>query len=219
MQVILRKRFGNYWFGVNELIQPHGYMVQEMARRLGPMTVHAYWNWVITHVQYPYGHIAWDDQHREQAFWRPTWFGRAPLFTYHQADYWAFPGEVLRDGVGDCKDTAALLTSFLRRSLKPNQVYMSVGWYNDGHQRHLHAWTTVFLPNGTPLALDTTYPRPLGRHEWVTEAPHYVPFWRANDARTVLINPHAAHQAYGHNIRIIASAPPRTARYATAKEA
>lgn len=199
--VVLRKRYGQYWFRVNELIQPHTYLVDRLMAQLGTQPVHAYWDWVIRHITYPYGHPAWDDQHREQAYWRPALFGRAPLFVYVQRDYWEFPGEVLRDRVGDCKDSAALLTSMLRHVLTDRQVFMSVGYYQDHGRHHLHAWTTLFLPNGTPLALDTTYARPLPSTVWVTESPHYIPFWRANDHRTRVIRPDLAQQAYGPDLR------------------
>lgn len=220
MTVALRKRYGAYWFRVNELIQPHTLMVDRLMHQLGPRPIHTYWDWVITHIRYPYGQIAWDDHHTERAFWRPTWFGRAPLFLYQQNDYWAFPGEVLRDRVGDCKDSAALLTSMLRHRLGPRQVYMSVGYYLGDHgHRHLHAWTTIFLPDGTPLALDTTYSRPLPRDQWVLETPHYLPFWRANEVRTVLLRPDLARKAYGHDLALVpareASARLTPTRYAT----
>ena len=213
--VILRKRYGNYWFRVNELVQPHTYLVDQVMHRLGTQPVHTYWDWVIRHITYPYGHPAWDDLHTEQAFWRPTLFGRRPKFFYRQADYWEFPGEVLRDRVGDCKDSAALLTSMLRHVLTDRQVYMSVGYYHDHGAHHLHAWTTIFLPDGTPLALDTTYPHPLAMTEWVTETPHYQPFWRANDHRTRVLQPVLARQAYGADLRLEASASRSTTRYAT----
>lgn len=558
--VILRKRYGHYWFRVNELVQPHTYLVDQVMHRLGPQPVHTYWDWVIRHITYPYGHPAWDDMHTEQAFWRPTLWGRRPKFFYRQADYWEFPGEVLRDRVGDCftgdteilcieqgeykripirdleskvgqvyalsynwetdqwepklitkfwrqgvrkvvqvtlrngtqfrvtpdhrffthrygrlkvknqqlqrtfeekslrdiepgrealacarqipaldaipqasshllwlegayvaegwhdpktgghlciasdnplyrqetlshltalgasgreskrqvhayvsvhkswvkdhlwtvgfdsysvhmfprhlsgnpeqletwldgyargdgylhpvntcqgscrmrvyntqsdqlakdlrlvhlilgrplhvgrvrdprphrqtrwmltentnslfnrpirpdigrvsiksveevgeeevfditvadnhnflladsqvlahncKDSAALLTSMLRHVLTDRQVYMSVGYYQDRGHHHLHAWTTIFLPDGTPLALDTTYKTPLAMTEWVTETPHYQPFWRANDHRTRVLQPVLARQAYGADLRLEASASQATTRYVT----
>lgn len=215
MEIILRKRFGNYWFRVNELIQPHTYLVDRLMDRLHYATVHEYWDWVIRHVEYPYGHPAWDDLHKESAFWRPTLFGRAPRFAYVQPDYWALPGEVLRDRVGDCTDSSALLTSMLRHFLSDKQVYMSVGWYENRGKRHLHAWTTLFLPDGRPLALDTTYERPLPAHRWILESPHYQPFWRANDRRTLVLQPIMAQDAYRGDLRIQASAPSKAIRYAT----
>lgn len=211
--VILRKRFGPLWFDVQDLITPQTYMMQQLMRRLGRRTVHSYWDWVIRHIAYPFGNPAWNDEHRQQAYWRPTWFGRAPRFVYRQMDYWEYPDEVLRDRVGDCKDSAALLTSMLRWVLSPRQVYMSVGWYHDHRHRHLHSWTTIFLPDGTPLALDTTYSRPLPAHQWVLEAPHYRPLWRANDQRTRILHPHEAQRTYGSDLRLQASAQVFTRSY------
>lgn len=202
-RLVMRKRFGNLWFWANDLITPHSYMVGQVARRLGARSIHDRWDWVIRNIRYPFGDPAWNDTHQYQAFWRRTWFGRAPLVVYRQNDYWSYPDEVLRDGTGDCKDSAALLTSLLRRALGPDQVYLSAGWYHDHGQRHLHAWTTIFLPDGTPLALDTTYSRPLPPGRWVTESPHYVPIWRVNDQGTRILKPHDIRPAYGRQIRIV----------------
>lgn len=203
VEIILRKRYGPQWFRANALIQPDDWMVEQIAARFQHPSVHAVWDWVITHIRYPWGALAWSDHHTAQAFWRPGLFGRRPQFRYSQRDYWSMPGEVLRDRVGDCKDSAVLLTSLLRHWLGPRQVYLSAGRYQDQHTAHLHAWTTIFLPDGTPLALDTTYPHPLPADIWVTESPHYLPFWRCNEARTVLCRPQAARRAYGRDLRIV----------------
>ena len=200
--VVLRKRYGNQWFRINQLIQPHDYMVDRLMQSLPRRTVHGYWDWVIAHIQYPWGQLAWSDTHAMQAFWLPGLLGRRVRLRYSQPDFWSMPGEVLRDRVGDCKDGAVLVTSMLRHVLTETQVYMSVGWYTDAHQHHLHAWTTIFLPDGTPLALDTTYPHPLTPGQWVRESPHYRPFWRANDRRTLVLDAKAAQRAYGPNLRI-----------------
>ncbi len=215
--VVLRKRYGNQWFRVNQLIQPHDFMVDHLMQTLPRRTIHGYWDWVISHIQYPWGPLSWSDTHQMQAYWLPGLLGRRVRLRYSQPDFWSMPGEVLRDRVGDCKDGSVLLTSMLRHVLTEAQVYMSVGWYADDHQRHLHAWTTIFLPDGTPLALDTTYPHPLPARQWVREFPHYRPFWRANDRRTLLIDVPGARHAYGSNIRIIeASAPISETLYAHA---
>jgi len=115
----------------------------------------------------------------------------------------------------DCKGSAALLTSLLRHRLGPDQVFMSVGlYYPDRQAAFLHAWTTVFLPDGTPLALDSTYPRPLPADVWVREAPRYRPFWRANDRVTVVLRPDLAQRYYGRDLRLVqASASVRQTRY------
>lgn len=202
VEIVLRKRFGAQWFRVNALVQPNDWMVEQVAAQLRGRSVHAVWDWVIEHIAYPWGQLGWSDIHSMEAFWRPGLFGRRPRFRYAQRDYWSMPGEVLRDRMGDCKDSAALLTSLLRHQLGPRQVYMSVGQYRDAHACYLHAWTTIFLQDGTPLALDTTYPRPIRSDLWITESPHYHPFWRANDHHTVLLDPAAARQAYGADLQM-----------------
>lgn len=216
--ILLRKRYGNQWFRVNALIQPDDWMVEQIAHQLRATSVHGTWDWVITHIRYPWGQLGWSDTHTMQAFWLPSLWGKRPQVRYTQADFWSMPGEVLRDRTGDCKDSAALLTSLLRHSLSERQVYMSVGLYVGQGRRHLHAWTTIFLPDGTPLALDTTYPRPLPPAVWVTEQPHYIPFWRANDQRSLILKPQLARHYYGGDLRLIqASASPSVRCYAHAE--
>lgn len=201
-EIILRKRYGNQWVRVNSFIQPHDWMVEQLIQ--GPLrgaSIHEVWDWVIQHIAYPWGRTSWNDWHQMQAYWRQGLFGRTPKFRYHQPDFWSYPGEVLRDRMDDCKGSAALLTSLLRHGIASDRIYMSVGYYRNGRQMHLHAWTTVFMGR-TPYALDSTYPRPLPVHEWITESPHYRPFWRANDQRTVLLEPETARRVYGHDLRI-----------------
>lgn len=215
VDILLRKRYGNQWFRVNALIQPQDWMVEQVDRQLAGASVHGVWDWVIQHIEYPWGRLAWSDWHQMSAFWLPTLWGRRTRFRYRQDDFWSMPGEVLRDRVDDCKGSAVLLTSLLRHQLSPRQVYMSVGYYHEGHRRLLHAWTTIFLPDGTPLALDGTYPTPLPPGVWVREDPHYIPFWRANDCQTVILRPSLAQQVYGRDLRLVkASATIYPARYA-----
>lgn len=216
-EIILRKRYGPQWFRVNQLIQPDDWMVEQVVQQdLAGATVHQVWDWVITHITYPWGRIAWSDWHQMAAFWKPTLWGRTARFRYRQVDFWSYPGEVLRDRMDDCKGSAVLLTSLLRHWLSSDQVFMSVGYYDDPRgRRHLHAWTTIFL-HGKPIALDGTYPHPLPDHEWIREHPHYQPFWRANDVRTLLIQPTVAQRVYGRSIRLLeASATSRAKPYAT----
>jgi len=204
MRVLLARRYGAEWLDVREFVRPHTVMVDAVVRRHGPRTVHGWWTWVATTIRYPFGAPAWEDLHVEQAYWRPVGRGgRSPLFRYVQPDYWEYPSETLRDGVGDCKDTAILLTSILRHLLPPDQVVVSVGWFTTPTRRFLHAWTTVRI-RGRLMALDTTINPPPPPGWWIPEHPHYRPFFRFNDQRTWLLDPAAARAAYGTTIHIAA---------------
>jgi hypothetical protein len=107
----------------------------------------------------------------------------SPAFTYEQFDFWNFPEETIRDMTGDCEDASILLCSILRNALSENEVFVTVGFFeNIGH-----AWVTIFNNVGQPIVLETTGDNILRVSESIIEQPPYYPLFRFNDINVIKI--------------------------------
>jgi len=108
-----------------------------------------------------------------------------PARSYTQYDFWNFPSETLRDGIGDCEDTSILLCSILRNMLSSDEVFVTVGLFAD----YGHAWVTVINEKGQPLTLETTGSNVITFDESLLENLPYQPIFRFNDEKVIELYP------------------------------
>ena len=106
-----------------------------------------------------------------------------PQHTYEQYDFWNFPAETLRDMTGDCEDSANLLCSILRNKLSEDEVFVTVGFFeNIGH-----AWVVILNDAGQPIVLETTDDNIIKVSESIIEQEPYYPAFRYNDKKVVTL--------------------------------
>ena len=92
-------------------------------------------------------------------------------------DHWAFPAETLALGMGDCDDSATLLTSLLRNFLPQDRVFATVGLFGRWGG---HVWVTA-LNGREPFTLEATLAEALPGPWVIPEEEPYIPFLRFND--------------------------------------
>lgn len=176
MDYAVSKRLGGELLDVREFVRPDTYMISELLRRENFLTPEQAWAWVLANIRYPWGPEETQDYHILYGYWRPD--RPAPRLAYRTDDYWNFPSETLRDGVGDCEDTAILLVSILRRRFPGLPAYVTVGYY----QGYGHVWVGLFR-DGQWRVLDTTLRRPVPPP---VEGPPYRALFRFHE-REVLV--------------------------------
>jgi hypothetical protein len=183
--VLAQKRFGKEQHYVQEFVRPFSYEVRKKAEELDNLSgelelfsANAHF-FVQRVVQYPPDPGRLIDWHAMQAF--PS-KGGVPTRQYETLEYWSFPGETLRDMMGDCDDKSLLLCSLLRTRLEYDQVYCTVGLWN-GEE---HMWVTLMGISG-PMILET-----MKQDEPTLEAESgstYRPLLRFNDQYVEVLGP------------------------------
>lgn len=106
-----------------------------------------------------------------------------PALTYETLDFWNFPSETLRDGIGDCEDTAILLCSILRNMLSEDEVFVTGGLFKGFG----HAWVTIINNVGEPIILETTGNNVVMVDTSLIENLPYEPIIRFNDKNVIEI--------------------------------
>jgi len=160
--VIVNKRFGE-WVDVRDFIRPNDPMVADVVDARSDWTVESLWDWVLENIRYPAGSFFTLDYHSMVAFHRgiPLIGWLLGARRYATVDFWNFPGETLRDRMGDCEDSAVLLVSMIRRAFPSLDPYVSVGYFCPdgcvGGPGFGHVWVSL-LENGRWRVLDTTLP-------------------------------------------------------------
>jgi len=164
----VRRRYGNEIWDVRQFVQPGTPGVVRLVKMF-PLSrekfILAAWQWVVNNIKYPPGPPEENDRHYREAYLPPA---LSREVTY---DYWNFPAETLALGVGDCEDASILLCSILRHRLGPNEVFVTVGEF----ENFGHAWVTV---NG--IVLETTPGQGIN-YTPVPERPPYRTLLRFND--------------------------------------
>lgn len=118
-----------------------------------------------------------------------------PGISYETLDFWNFPAETLRDGVGDCEDTAILLCSILRTKLSEDDVFVSAGLFKG----YGHAWVTVLNNNGKPITLETTGSNIIRLSSSLMEGEPYEPIVRFNDKKVIELKTGGNYMLNGKN--------------------
>lgn len=178
---VARKRFPGEEWDVRQFIQPMTPGVRRIASRLPDVDfIQAAWEWVVRNIRYPYGPQDTEDRHTLEAFLKPD---GSPKYRVTTDDFWSFPAETLAFGEGDCEDATFLLVSLLRTKLPPENVFATIGLFQDFG----HAWVTV-MDGSTPLVLETT-PRRQDKmwFQRTAEGPPYYPFFRFNDQQVIIV--------------------------------
>ena len=106
-----------------------------------------------------------------------------PQHTYEQYDFWNFPAETMRDMTGDCEDSAHLLCSILRNKLSEDEIFVTVGFFEDIG----HAWVVIFNDIGEPIVLETTDDNIIKVSESIIEGEPYYPAFRYNDKKVITL--------------------------------
>ena len=177
MEILLRRRFGDEVWDVREWVTPRAWMVRQVAEAIGPADFpRAQWAWVVRNIRYPASGVLGVDAHRILAYRGPH-----PV-VYETRDFWNLPSETLRDGRGDCEDSAILLVSLLRALRPEAPVYVSVGYFEGLG----HVWVTDHS-SGAPRVYDTTVGDPRPEYAGMAEAPPYLPVFRFNDATALWV--------------------------------
>lgn len=103
---------------------------------------------------------------------------------YKTFDFWNFPQETLRDFIGDCEDTSILLASILRNKLSENNVYVTIGYFDNFG----HAWVTIRNIFNEDKILETTGDNVLQALESAnTRDGHYTPVLMFNDKQVIIL--------------------------------
>lgn len=205
--VAVRKRFGNEWTDVRDFIRPRDFMVRNVLASRSSWSVVDAWRWVIENIHYPEGEGGLVDQHTVSAYQPCSGLlcavvgALVPKRRYSTMDFWNFPAETLRDGIGDCEDSAFLLTSMLRSLYPDMPVYATVGFFDEFG----HVWTSV-NQSGNWLILDTTLPRLPSTIPDERTVTRYRPIFRVNEEEVLVetdefIVPERMH-TLGKDIRV-----------------
>ena len=184
---LVKVRFFGEEHDIREFIQPWSAPVAEIAERLPEdkdQAILGAWEYIHRHVSYPL--VEPSDYRYQEAFLRSAggvkvFEPRVALMSETLYDYFQLPAETVAAGVGDCEDTAGLLTSILRNRLSAEEIFATIGtWQGFGH-----AWVTV-AKNGKLYTVETTKAaaKPLK-----TEAAPYIPYIRFNDQVFIEIRP------------------------------
>lgn len=186
------KRFDNEVLDVREFIRPETYMVQQLIHNNGwdqlnnKTFIERAWAHTVKEIDYPEFEredFLDVDFHALSAFTKKTGNPDTvePRLEYTTFEFWSYPSEVLRDKIGDCDDTSILLTSILRNRLSEDQVFMTVGFFEDFG----HTWVTIFNQN-EPIVLETTSNNVIEtRRMNVSEESPYKAVFRFNDQKVV----------------------------------
>jgi len=167
-RIIVSKRFGE-WVDVRDFIRPHDYMLSSVLATRPGWTVEELWRWVIEHIRYPRGGVLTADCHVLYTYGK----------RYASIDYWSYPAETLRTGIGDCEDSAILLVSMLRHI--DQFAYATVGFY----EGHGHVWVSISRGSDW-LVLDTTLSRVPLVVPVESAARQYRPLFRFNEKEVVI---------------------------------
>lgn len=167
-RVIVSKRFGE-WVDVRDFVRPNDYMVSAVVKSRPSWTVRDLWQWVMEHIRYPSGGLFSLDRHVLYSYGK----------RYVSIDYWSYPSETLQARVGDCEDSAILLTSMLRRA--GYSAFATVGFYKDFG----HVWVSM-RRDGAWLVLDTTLSSVPPVVPTEALAREYKPLFRFNEEEVLI---------------------------------
>jgi hypothetical protein len=106
-----------------------------------------------------------------------------PENKYESLEFWAYPSETIRDGIGDCDDTSILLVSLLRKKINSDNVYFTAGFFNGFG----HAWVTIKNIFPEDRILESTLERSLP-FDVIDNQGQYVPVYEFNDKNFNIIN-------------------------------
>lgn len=186
-RILVQRRFGDEQWDVREFVRPDTFMIETICQEIpfGNAPFHE-WAWVVSNIAYPRAGRWGPDLHRRLSYGGPF----AAQIQYVSTDYWNLPSETLRDGRGDCEDTAILLTSLLMCRYPNAAYYVTIGYLEDPKSKELlgHAWTTDLRTPGRPTVWDTTVGQPLPKWAGVPEKLPYVPVFRFNHRMAFWVN-------------------------------
>jgi len=156
--ISLSPRFEGEVYDIREFVNPRTYLVKKLANDLkAPNEELHVWNmfkFVVENIKYPWkagvpeALMLFCDTH---ALFRHPF---TPKLSICLLDFWKFPTETLRDGVGDCEDTTFLLASLLR--VYKYKAYAVLGYVVIEGVLYGHAWVLYQHPSYDWIILETT---------------------------------------------------------------
>jgi len=166
----LYTRWGNEWHYASEFIRPDDGMVVECFEEITAGISDpedqalACWQFVLEEIDYPLTLVGEStDVHVLNAYLiAQGLFGSSYHISYSQHEFFKYPSEVLgqvsrKTGrrMGDCDDTAILLTSLIRRGLREDRVKTVIGNSIGSRNEADHAWVECLI-QGEWLIMETT---------------------------------------------------------------
>jgi len=158
LTISLSPRYVGEVYDIREFITPNTYLIKRLANDLkAPNEELHVWNlfkFVVESIKYPWRRgipealMIFCDLH---ALFRHPF---KPKLSICLLDFWKFPVETLRDGVGDCEDTTFLLTSLLR--VCKYNAYAVLGYIEIDGIKYGHAWVLYQHPSYDWIILETT---------------------------------------------------------------
>jgi transglutaminase-like putative cysteine protease len=186
----VRKRCFGEERDIREFVQPWSLPVQELAEGLRrptlEETITSCWDWVARNIAYPPGPLEKMDRHTREAFLAPSRLlvlPNLPGFRSTVYDHWGFPAETLALGMGDCDDSAVLLTSLLRNFLPEDRVFATAGLFGRWGG---HVWVSAY--GSGAFVLEATLSEALPGPWVIPEEEPYFPIIRFNDRRVVEVS-------------------------------